>query len=106
MVWTASPAATRPSLWGRSVDDAEKFCAWCLSDFRYKDEITETLKPSGSKGLPVTGETIMMAPAQGFYTTPELGKEQVRLAYVLCKEDIQRALMLLEKAIKQYNAEK
>lgn len=54
-----------------SVDDAEKFCAWCLSDYRYKDETTETLKPSGFKGLPVTGETIMMAPAAGFYTTPE-----------------------------------
>ena len=88
------------------VDDAEKFCTWCLSDYRYKDETTETLKPSGSKGLPVTGETIMMAPAAGFYTTPELGKNQVRLAYVLCKEDIQRALMILEKAIEDYNKKK
>lgn len=60
-------------------------------------------KPSGTKGLPVTGETIMMAPAAGFYTTPELGKNQVRLAYVLCKEDIQRALMILEMAIEKYN---
>lgn len=85
------------------VDDAEKFCAWSLSDFRYKDETTETLKPSGTKGLPVTGETIMMAPAAGFYTSPELGKNQVRLAYVLCKEDIQRALMILQKAIEEYN---
>ena len=84
------------------VDDAEKFCAWCLSDFLYKDETTETLKPSGTKGLPVTGETIMMAPAAGFYMTPGLGKNQVRLAYVLCKEDIQRALMILEKAIEEY----
>lgn len=85
------------------VDDAEKFCAWCLSDFRYKDETTETLKPSGTKNQPVTAETIMMAPAAGFYTTPELGKNQVRLAYVLCKEDIQRALMILERAIIEYN---
>ena len=45
----------------------------------------------------------MMAPAQGFYTTPELGKNQVRLAYVLCKKDIQRALVILEKAIEEYN---
>lgn len=88
------------------VDDAEKFCAWCLSDYRYKDVTTETLKPSGSKDLPVTGETIMMAPAAGFYTTPEFGKNQVRLAYVLCKEDIQRALMILEKAIEDYNKKK
>ena len=85
------------------VDDAEKFCAWCLSDFRYKDKTTETLKPSGTKDQPVTAETIMMAPAAGFYTTPELGKNQVRLAYVLCKEDIQRSLMILEKAIDEYN---
>ena len=85
------------------VNDAEKFCAWCLSDFRYKDETTDTLKPSGTKGLPVTGETIMMAPAAGFYTDPSLGKNQVRLAYVLCKEDLQRALMILEKAIEEYN---
>ena len=46
----------------------------------------------------------MMAPASGFYTTPDLGKNQVRLAYVLCKEDIQRALMILEKAIEEYNS--
>ena len=86
------------------VDDAEKFCAWCLREFRYKDETTETLKPSGTRDLPVTAETIMMAPASGFYTTPGAGKDQVRLAYVLCKEDLQRALMILEKAIEEYNS--
>lgn len=85
------------------VDDAEKFCAWCLSDFRYKDEKTAGMKPSGHNPN-VVAETIMMAPAAGFYTSPEMGKNQVRLAYVLCKEDIQRALMILEKAIEQYNA--
>ena len=84
------------------VDDAEKCCAWCLSDFRNKDEKTASLKPSGHVAE-VKAETIMMAPAAGFYTTPELGKNQVRLAYVLCKEDIQRALMILEKAIEKYN---
>lgn len=68
------------------VEDAEDFCAWCLSDFEYE------------------GETIMMAPASGFYVTPGLGKDQVRLAYVLCKEDLKRALFLLEKALKQYNS--
>jgi aspartate aminotransferase len=70
------------------VDDAEDFCAWCLSDFEYE------------------GETIMMAPASGFYVTPGLGKDQVRLAYVLCKQDLKRALFLLEKALKQYNERK
>ena len=68
------------------VDDAEKFCAWCLTDFQYE------------------GETVMMAPAAGFYTNPELGKDQVRLAYVLKKEDLQRALFVLGKALEAYNA--
>ena len=68
------------------VDDAEKFCAWCLTDFQYE------------------GETVMMAPAAGFYTNPELGKDQVRLAYVLKKEDLQRALFVLGKALEEYNA--
>lgn len=45
----------------------------------------------------------MMAPAAGFYTNPELGRNQVRLAYVLCKKDLQRALFILEKAIEKYN---
>lgn len=85
------------------VDDAEKFCAWCLSDFRYTDEKTASLTPSGHVAE-VKAETIMMAPAAGFYTTPGSGVNQVRLAYVLCKEDIQRALFLLEKAIAEYNS--
>ena len=50
------------------------------------------------------GETIMMAPAAGFYTNPELGKDQVRLAYVLCKDDLRRAIMILEKALEAYNS--
>ena len=66
------------------VDDAEKFCAWCLSDFQYE------------------GETIMMAPAAGFYTTPGVGRDQVRLAYVLKKEDLNRALFVLRKALEAY----
>lgn len=85
------------------VNDAEKFCAWRLSDFRYHDEATETLKPSGTKNLSVTAETIMMAPAQGFYTTEGMGRNQVRFAYVLKKEDLQRALFLLERALEEYN---
>lgn len=83
------------------VDDAEKFCKWCLSDFRYVDEKTCGLKPSGNNPK-VISETIMMAPATGFYTNPSYGKNQVRLAYVLCKEDLQRALFLLEVAIDEY----
>ena len=76
------------------VEDTEDFCAWCLKEFCWKDEKT----PSDKKG-----ETIMMAPAAGFYSTPGMGRNQVRLAYVLKKKNIQRALFLLEKALEQYN---
>ncbi len=74
------------------VDDAEKFCAWCLSDFSYRDGKT----PENH-----TGETVMMAPAAGFYSDPLLGKNQVRLAYVLNKNDLQRAVFILGKAIEE-----
>ena len=67
------------------VDDADKFCEWCLSDFNYE------------------GETVMMAPASGFYSTPGMGRNEVRIAYVLKKEDLQRALFILEKALEAYN---
>ena len=66
------------------VENAEDFCKWCLSDFNYE------------------GETVMMAPASGFYATPGAGKNQVRIAYVLKKEDLQRALVVLEKALAVY----
>ncbi len=66
------------------VDDSEKFCRWCLEEFNYE------------------GETIMMAPASGFYTTPGAGCNQVRLAYVLKKEDLRRALIVLGKALEAY----
>lgn len=84
------------------VNDAEKFCAWCLEEFCYVDDKTSSMTPSGNTKKTVIGETIMMAPAAGFYTNPELGKNQVRLAYVLCKKDLQRALMILEKALEEY----
>ena len=64
------------------IDDADKFCAWCLEEFDYE------------------GQTIFMAPASGFYTTPGLGKNEVRLAYVLKKEDLAK---VLEKALETYN---
>lgn len=66
------------------VDDSEKFCRWCLEEFSYE------------------GETIMMAPASGFYTTPGAGYNQVRIAYVLKREDLQRALTVLQKALEAY----
>ena len=66
------------------VDDAEKFCIWCLNEFRWN------------------GATVMMAPASGFYTEPGEGKQEVRIAYVLCKEDLAVALEVLRKALEQY----
>lgn len=75
------------------VDDAEKFCAWCLSDFVY-----ESTDADGN----VRRETVMMAPAAGFYTTPGAGRDEVRIAYVLKKEDLQQALVVLQKALDAY----
>ena len=67
------------------VEDAEDFCRWLLTDFR------------------LDGETVMMAPAAGFYRTPGLGRNQVRMAYVLKKEDLAQALKILRAALKAYN---
>ena len=75
------------------VEDAEDFCKWCLTDFCYHDD------ESGC-----TGETVMMAPAQGFYSRPGLGKNQVRMAYVLEINSLKRALMVLEKALEAYGS--
>ncbi len=77
------------------VDDADKFCEWCLKKFVWKDEET----PDS-----VIGETIMMAPASGFYSDPAMGRNQVRLAYVLEMKKIRRALFILEKALEEYNS--
>lgn len=66
------------------IDDADRFCAWLLSDFRYENE------------------TIFMAPMSGFYTTPGLGLDEVRIAYVLKKEDLVRSVKILSEALKVY----
>ncbi len=79
------------------VENAEDFCVWCLTDFVYKDEET----PAG-----FVGETVMMAPASGFYITPGLGKDQVRMAYVLRTADLRRSLLILEKALEEYKGQK
>lgn len=67
------------------VDDSEKFCRWCLESFSYENE------------------TVMMAPASGFYTTPGSGRNEVRIAYVLKREDLNRALFILRKALEEYS---
>ena len=68
------------------VEDIDDFCRWCLEEFNYE------------------GETVMMAPASGFYATKGLGKNEVRMAYVLKIDDLKRALVILEKALEAYNA--
>ena len=69
------------------VDDTEKFCQWCLTDFQYE------------------GQTVIMAPGSGFYTNPEDGRHQVRMAYILNKEDLSKAVLVLRKALEAYNAQ-
>ena len=66
------------------VDDSEKFAKWLLEEFSYN------------------GETVMVAPMAGFYATPGLGRNQIRLAYVLKEEDLRHALVCLEKALETY----
>jgi aspartate aminotransferase len=70
------------------IDDADKFCQWLLEDFAFENQ------------------TVMLAPATGFYGTPGLGKQEVRLAYVLNLEDINHAMDCLEAAIKVYPGRK
>ncbi len=66
------------------VQDAEHFCVWMLQDFNYN------------------GETVMLAPAAGFYSTPGLGKNEARIAYVLKTEDLTKAVTVLEEGLKAY----
>lgn len=66
------------------VDDADKFCEWLLSDFQHE------------------GATVMFAPASGFYETPGLGKDEVRIAYVLNTDDLGKAMDCLEAALAAY----
>jgi aspartate aminotransferase len=68
------------------IDDSDKFCQWLLESFSYKNQ------------------TVMLAPATGFYGTPGLGKDEVRLAYVLNLESIDAAMDCLQEALKQYNS--
>jgi len=66
------------------VDDADHFCQWMLSDFEYNNQ------------------TVMMAPASGFYATKGLGKNEVRIAYVLNTDDLKSAIKCLEEGLKAY----
>ena len=66
------------------IDDSDKFCAWLLGEFEYEKQ------------------TVMMAPASGFYTMNNVGNNEVRVAYVLKKEDLEKALFILKKALEVY----
>ena len=70
------------------VEDADDFCRWCLTDFSYE------------------GQTVFMAPASGFYVTPGLGRDEVRMAYVLNTEELGKALIVLAKALEAYPGRK
>ncbi len=67
------------------IDDSDKFCEWCLREFEYE------------------GATIMLAPASGFYSEEGLGKNEVRIAYILEKSELKKAIRILGEAIKAYN---
>jgi aspartate aminotransferase len=66
------------------IDDADRFCAWLLDEFEYE------------------GQTVMIAPASGFYTSPNVGRDEVRLAYVINKEQLAKALEVLRQALAVY----
>lgn len=66
------------------IDDSDRFCEWCLNEFNYE------------------GETVMMAPASGFYSENGLGHNEVRIAYVLEKHELKRAIKILGKALEAY----
>lgn len=66
------------------IADAEDFIIWMLTDYS------------------VDGETVMAAPAEGFYATPGLGKNELRLAYILCKEDLAKAMSIFKSGLEEY----
>ncbi len=66
------------------IDNADKFCQWMLESFSYDNQ------------------TVMMAPATGFYSTPGAGSNEVRMAYVLNNDDLTKAMTCLEKGLQAY----
>jgi len=83
-VYSPMPMGAFYSMVELPIDDSDRFCQWMLEEFEHK------------------GATVMMAPASGFYSTPGIGKNQVRVAYVLNKEDLKEAVECLEVALKIY----
>ena len=83
-VYCPNPGGAFYAMASLPVADSEDFCRWLLEEFSYNNE------------------TLMMAPAPGFYANPGLGKNEVRLAYVINVEEIERAMDCLENALKAY----
>jgi aspartate aminotransferase len=83
-VFCPNPGGAFYAMANLPIDDSDKFCQWLLESFEYG------------------GATVMLAPATGFYGTPGLGKQEVRLAYVLNRSAINAAMDCLERALKQY----
>ena len=83
-VYTPIPMGAFYTVAKLPIDDSDKFCAWLLNDFEYE------------------GQTVMMAPCSGFYTEKGQGKDEVRVAYVLEKEELAKALIVLKKALEVY----
>ena len=84
-VYSPTPMGAFYTMAKLPVDDIEKFCTWCLTDFNYE------------------GQTIMLAPGNGFYTSPDEGRNEARIAYILNREDLGKALLVLRKALEAYN---
>ena len=83
-VYTPMPMGAFYTVASLPVEDADHFCAWCLKEFSYN------------------GQTVFMAPASGFYTDPGLGRNEVRIAYVLEIPELERAVEVLAKALEAY----
>lgn len=86
-VFTPMPKGAFYTIAELPIDDSDKFCQWMLEKFSYQKQ------------------TVMMAPASGFYSDPKKGKKQVRIAYVLKKEDLKNAVKVLAEGLKQYKKE-
>ena len=113
-VYTPMPEGAFYTVARLPVKNAEDFCKWCLTDFCYKENDESNATDDGkihfSDPLPgpdvpepeFIGETVMMAPASGFYATPGLGLDEVRMAYVLNTKDLRRAIIVLRAALEEY----
>jgi aspartate aminotransferase len=83
-VFCPNPGGAFYAMASLPIDDSDKFCQWLLEDFNYNKQ------------------TVMLAPATGFYGTEGLGKNEVRLAYVLNLDAIEKAMDCLENALEKY----